>query len=388
MVNYDLILFGIFAALLVVFYFRNKKKIEFQGIVALYKTKLGLALSKKMVHKRERPFIILGYIGIVLGFIGMVFIFYTLVSGSLNVFFKPQAAPVVAPVLPFVKIPGLPPLLFTYWIISIFIVAVIHEFSHALLSVAHKVKVKSSGFAFFGPIPAAFVEPDEKQLAKRSKAAQLSVFAAGPFSNIITGILFFLIFAFLIAPYVASMANVNLAITDVVDGSPAFLAGLQKGQVIERMNSLEASPQNVSSVLATLKPNEILEIESSGKTYTLKTDKNPQNQSKGFIGISIEAKLEPKQETSKAYFSFMMWLRQLFFWLFALSLGIGLFNLLPLGPIDGGRMLLVGLGTFVKDENKTKRIFAFISFLSLLFILINLAPWLAKAFGFLGRIGG
>ena len=367
MVNYDLILFGIFAFLLVIFYFRNKKKI---------------------VRKREKLFIVLGYIGIVLGFIGMAFIFYTLASGSVNVFIKPEAAPVVAPVLPFVKIPGLPPLLFTYWIISIFIVAVIHEFSHALLSVAHKIKVKSSGFAFFGPIPAAFVEPDEKQLAKKSRAAQLSVFAAGPFSNIITGILFFLIFAFLIAPYVASMGNVNFEIADVVNGSPAFLSGLQKGQTIESMNGLDASPKNVSSVLASLEPNDILEIKSGGKTYTLKTDKNPQNQSKGFIGISIDAKLEPKRETSKAYFSFMMWLRQLFFWLFALSLGIGLFNLLPLGPIDGGRMLLVGLGSFMKDEKRAKKIFSFVSFVSLLLILINLAPWFAKAFGSIGRAIG
>jgi len=38
MVDYDLVLFGIFLVFLVGFYIKNKKKIEFQGLIALYKT--------------------------------------------------------------------------------------------------------------------------------------------------------------------------------------------------------------------------------------------------------------------------------------------------------------------------------------------------------------
>jgi len=79
--------------------------------------------------------------------------------------------------------------LFSYWILSIFLIAVIHEFSHGVVGRAWKLKIKSSGFAFLSilvpVIPAAFVEPDEKQTAKASARAQLGMLSAGPFSNVV-----------------------------------------------------------------------------------------------------------------------------------------------------------------------------------------------------------
>ena len=389
MVNYDLVLFGVFIVLLVAFYIKKRKKIQFQafGLIAMYRTKLGINLSKKIVRKSPAFFRYAGYIGIVVGFIGMILMFYILLRGSIDIFLNPEAAPVVAPVLPFVKIPGLPPLLFTYWILGIFVVAAIHEFSHALLSVAHKVKVKSSGFAFFGPIPAAFVEPDEKQLQKRSKSAQLSIFAAGPFANIITGIIFFVIFAFLLSPPILAIADVSLKISDVVEDSPAEVAGIEEGVIIQKINGIKTTRENIVSIISELKPDETLTIESPSKTFTLKTGKHPENETRGYIGISIETQLDAKEEGDKTKLNALIWIQRLFFWLFVLSLGIGLFNLLPLGPIDGGKMLFIALTYFSKNETVVKRIFTFISFISLLALIISFSPWIFKFFGFLGRIG-
>ena len=42
------------------------------------------------------------------------------------------------------------------------IVAIPHEFAHGIFARLNNLRVKSSGFALFGPILAAFVEPDEK----------------------------------------------------------------------------------------------------------------------------------------------------------------------------------------------------------------------------------
>ena len=42
----------------------------------------------------------------------------------------------------------------------------------------------------------------------------------------------------------------------------------------------------------------------------------------------------------------LIWFYGFLYWLYLLNLGIGLFNLVPLGPIDGGRMLLVALKKF------------------------------------------
>ncbi len=386
MVNYDYIVLGIFVILLIIFYFRNKKKIEFQGIVALYRTKLGTIFSKKVVSKSPTFWRYFGYFSIFLGFIGMILIFYFLLRGSLNLIINPDSQPMVAPVLPFIKIPGLPTLLFTYWIIGIFVVATIHEFSHALLSVTHKIKIKSSGFAFFGPLPAAFVEPDEKTLQKKNRIYQLSVFSAGPSANIITGVIFFLILGFVISPSILAIANVNFKIIDVAQESPAEIAGLENGMIIEKINDVEVTPEYLTQVLTELKPEQELEIESNNEIFYVQTIQDSKNESKGFIGISLESDLHAKENVNKYYFSTLLWVHQLFIWLFIFSLGIGLVNLLPLGPLDGGRMLFITIPLFTKNEKAVKRIFNLISFVSLLAILINFLPWIISFFQWLGKI--
>ena len=91
------------------------------------------------------------------------------------------------------KISYLPTFYFTYWIISIAIIAVGHEFAHGIFARLNKIRLKSTGFGFIGPLLAAFVEVDEKQMAKKPLKAQLSVLAAGSSANFILGVIFLLI---------------------------------------------------------------------------------------------------------------------------------------------------------------------------------------------------
>ncbi len=387
MVNYDFVLFGVFLALVVIFYIVKRKEIKFQGLMAIYRTKLGTVAAKKITAKYTKFFHYFGYVSIVIGFLGMIAIFYILFRGGLNLLLNPASQPVVAPVLPFITIPGLPTLLFTYWLIGIFVVAVIHEFSHALLCAAYKVKIKSSGFAFFGPLPAAFVEPDEKQLAKKKKTVQLAVLSAGSASNVVTGIIFLIVFAFILSPGIIAIANVNYKISDVVNGSPAEAAGLKEGMFVEKIASLDATPGNITKVFSLLKPGDNLTIQTSQQTFKIKAVQHPQNASRGFIGVSLETDLTAKKGSNASTLATLIWLQRLFLWLFILSLGIGIFNLLPLGPIDGGRMFMLALGYISKDENKVKKVFAAVSIISLMFILINLAPYLVKFFNWLISFG-
>jgi membrane-associated protease RseP (regulator of RpoE activity) len=114
----------------------------------------------------------------------------------------PQAIAAKAPpVLPFVpyapqifQVPGLPDFYFTQWIIIIIALAITHEFAHGIFAKLNGIKLKSTGFGFLGPIMLAFVEPDDKAMARKSKKAQLSVLSAGTFSNFVFGILFIILF--------------------------------------------------------------------------------------------------------------------------------------------------------------------------------------------------
>ena len=143
----------VFILVLCLLLYVYRKKLTIQKIifpflyVILYKTKIGLKFMDRMAKRFPKAIAFLGYFGIVVGFVGMVLIAYLLIQNLINIIMQPAAMTGVALVLPF-KIKGSFYVPFFYWIISIFIIAVVHEFSHGVVARVHNLKVKSSGLAF------------------------------------------------------------------------------------------------------------------------------------------------------------------------------------------------------------------------------------------------
>ncbi|MBT3865936.1 site-2 protease family protein [Candidatus Woesearchaeota archaeon] len=383
--NLDLTLALVFYALLVLYITKNKSKFEFHGkIVALYKTKLGLKLMDKIAKVCPRILKFLGYISIITGFIGMVLIFYWLFKGTFDLLFIAGAPPAVAPVLPGIKVmPGLPVLSFMHWIIAILIIATIHEFSHGIFARLYNIKVKSSGFALFGPILAAFVEPDEKQLSKKKKNVQLAVFSAGPFSNILTGFLFIAVMTFITLPLQAAVFDSDgITVNGILDGYPMQETDVEIPFTIIQFNGQEINDYNdFAESTVNLKPGDEAIVGTNKGDFSIVAAQNPENSSKGFIGVSnFMINRSPNEEVVAKYGAsvpqLVDWTHMLFFWLWVVSWGVGLFNLLPLGLVDGGRMLLTGLTFVTKNEKKAKKYWSIVSLVSVLLILINLAPYL------------
>ncbi|MFH1209382.1 MAG: site-2 protease family protein [archaeon] len=375
--NYDLIFAIIFYGLIYIYYLKHKDKFQIQGkIFALYKTKLGLKLMDKLSKVSPKLLRFIGKIGILIGFVGMFLIFYLLISGTIKLIFVPKAPPTVAPVLPGVSIPGLPILSFWHWIIAILIVAIIHEFSHGLFARLYNVKIKSSGFAFLGPILAAFVEPDEKVLNKRNKKQQLSIFAAGPFANIILAFLILLITQFIFYPINSSLTENNgLLIAAIEPNMPANMSNIEPGTIITGINDQRTFTTDsfISEISKT----------KEGSSITVNTNKGDYEvipvfiEGKPKLGVSLTESKDYKKNVPKFIQSSLVWIFELLFWLWVISLGIGLFNLLPLGPVDGGRMFLAGLMIFTNKE-KAHKIWKIVSIFCLLLIIINLLPYLFK----------
>lgn len=389
--NFDLLFAFLFYGLILLFYLKNKKKFKVQGkIFFLYPTQLGLKLMDKIAKTFPKTLRVLSYVSIFIGFTGMGYIFYILIKGTLSLLFVPSAAPAVAPVLPGVKIPGAPMLSFFHWIIAIFLVATVHEFSHGVFARLYNIKLKSSGFAFLGPILAAFVEPDEKQLSKVEKRKQLAVFSGGPFSNVIFGFLFFLLFSFATGPIEARMIDADgIIVNQVMEGYPAEQAGLEAPFVLKAVNGKEVLDFiNFSLVVSDIKPGDKISLATDKGSFEVFTVENPENKSKGFIGISgFDQKTKIKDSFQKEYgsnfYEVLHWFNLLVVWLFIINIGIGLFNLLPLGPVDGGRMFFVALLAIFKDDKKAKKVWNFVSMFCLLLIVINMLPWLSKLVMFL-----
>ncbi len=361
--NFDLIFALIFYGLLLLFYFKNKSKFARQGILLLYRTKVGIKLMDKF-SKHKLLLNILSYFSILIGFLGMFLILYILIRGTYSLIFIPDSPPVLAPVLPGIKIPGLPTLSFWHWIISIFIIAVIHEFAHGIYARLYKIKIKSSGFAFLGPILAAFVEPDEKVMKKVSNKKQLAIISAGPFVNIVFAFLILLFIQFIFFPFIFNSDGIT--VVNIEKDSPASLANLQPGIIIREVNNLEVTdPTQVVELIQSSQGKEMEFLTDRGEFFIKPVMKD----NKYYIGISVTHHVKPSLE----------WFYMLLYWLWVISFGIGLFNLLPLGPIDGGRIFYVAMLSFF-NEKKSMKLFKSISIFCLILIIINLMPYLIKLF--------
>ena len=201
---YDITFLVLFTLAVVIFLYKKRSNLKREGIMYLYKTKVGIKLIDYIGTKYKKTLTVLSYFSVISGYIlmlGMIYFLYMLLKIYL---FQPafvRQVPIfpLMPLVPYVpelfKIPFLPPFYFTYWIIAIAVIAVFHEFSHGIFAKRFGVKIKTTGFGFLGPFLAAFVEPDEKQMEKISKFKQIAILSAGTFANIILTILFLIILA-------------------------------------------------------------------------------------------------------------------------------------------------------------------------------------------------
>ncbi|MBS3152974.1 site-2 protease family protein [Candidatus Woesearchaeota archaeon] len=390
--NLDLILFLVFVILIFLFYLRHKKRFEIQsGVFALYRTKWGLSWMDLVAKKHPRFLKLLTFLGVLVGFVGMIAMTAILVKATLELLFVPEAPPALAPVLPGIKIaPGLPTLSFLHWIISLIIIAIIHEFSHGVVARLFNIKIKSSGFAFLGPIPAAFVEPDEKQMEKKSRKVQLGVLAAGSFSNILLGLMVIGI-AITLSPFTNGLLESNgVFIVNLEEGGPLNLSGVSVGENILKINELDVGTvSELSGILTDANPGDEIVLETDKGVYNVLLG---ENEEKAYLGVSLSAaEISYTEQALDKYgrglLDLISWFTQLLFWLWIINIGVGLFNLLPLGPIDGGRMLVVGLTYFMSKENATK-VWKAVSFFLLFLLIINLLPWFIRLFNYLMTLFG
>ena len=476
--DYQLIAAIIFILFLIIFLYVKRKQIQIEKILfpflymILYRTKLGLKHMESLAKKYPKILKAAAIAGIFVGFAGMAFIACLIVDNIIKMFLVPGTTAGVMLVLPF-KLKGVFYVPFFYWIITIFIIAGIHEFSHGVIARAYGIKIKSSGFAFLSIlapiIPAAFVEPEDssdeeianyyarklkrnkklandknlnikikeaisaaiknlktektikikaelpnkkteeiiftiragevkkikKQLEKKGQKAlndapkkeQMGVFAAGPFSNVILAVLVLLLLKFAFYPIVMSMNEPNgMLITELQQNGTIHQTNLEAGDIITGINN--ASTLNYANFTAQLlshKPGETVTLNTNKGDFDVKLETSPVNSSVPYLGIVPDQNTEIKEQYKNSSWlnEGLLWFAGnpyklsiwtsfgLLGWIYLLSLGIGLFNLLPLGPVDGGRMLLALLEKYTKSE-RAHKIWKWISIAFLLIVLVLL----------------
>jgi membrane-associated protease RseP (regulator of RpoE activity) len=357
---------------LIVYFNRHKLSFHRFGIfyAAMYRTKTGLSTMDKLARKYKHVFEMLAPWIIGLGFIGMALVTVDL-ARSLIMVLTDTASPTVGVVLPF-KAKGVFYVPFFYWIISIFVILILHEGMHGVMARVYGLKVKNSGLVVLGAliplIPGAFVEPDEKKLIAAPRKQQLAVYAAGPVMNIVTGLILMLLMFTVITPFTNTFySNDGVVVTDLMDGNPpAEQAGIDVGEKITHINGQAISDtEDFSAALKETSPGDVVNVITSNAIYEVELGTNPSNQ-KAWLGVFVD---QPLKAPTWATYT-VLWIKDLIFWLYLLSLGVGLFNLIPLGPVDGGRMFLTMLQG-VTHQHRANTIWKSVSFVLLGILITN-----------------
>lgn len=287
-------------------------------------------------------------LGIVVAFGAMIFITWTLVSTLPTVFDTPS----VSIVIPGVEMPGssiyIP---FVYGLIALATVLVVHEFSHGIQSVGEKISIKSIGLLLFAIIPGAFVEPDEEELKNAKRSSRLRVYAAGSVANITLALIAMLLLSLISMGIPAFFDENGIEIDRIVTDSPSD-GILKEGMIIESINNEKVNDsESYVNIVGSFHPGDNVSVQTDQGTYNVVLDKNPNNESVGFFGIQASKHFEMINDSLGPIPWVLFELLELFQWVAMLNLGIGLFNLLPLKPLDGGYMLEILLSYKLSEEH-------------------------------------
>jgi len=318
-------------------------------------------------------------LGILISFGAMIIVSYLLLS-SLSTITETTS---VSLVIPGVDIPGSPIFIpFVYGIIALATVIIVHEFAHGILARREKVTIKSIGLLLFAILPGAFVEPEEDEIKNIKKIPRMRIYAAGSIANFSLAIVAFLIFL-LITSFVipATFEENGFEIDRVISGTPAHNV-LKPGMIMNSINGHNVSDaESYSKAVSTLKPGEMVVVVTNQGTYNFTAGTNPNNKSLGYMGVKAIKNLVVKSDVSNIFGDQLPWawfyLREMFKWIFFLNFAVGLFNILPMKPLDGGH-LLENLLRYALPDNIVNPVITVLSYFFIFVIAISLIAGLGN----------
>ncbi|KAH7948335.1 hypothetical protein HPB52_020605 [Rhipicephalus sanguineus] len=100
-----------------------------------------------------------------------------------------------------------------YYIATLIVCSIFHEFGHALAAVRENVRIQGCGFFVLGIFPGAFVDLPKDQVSVLSPWRQLKIYCAGVWHNIVAALLALLLLfgnKYLLAPFYAENSGVSV----------------------------------------------------------------------------------------------------------------------------------------------------------------------------------
>jgi len=283
-------------------------------------------------------------------------------------------------------IPGLNPYLpWTYGWIALVVTIIIHEAGHGIVARVYNVKVESTGLLLILGFPiGAFVNIAQEELSRTPLKQKSAILTAGPLNNMIIALvcLFALYFiASSLTPIQThNVPQYGVVVIGVGDHSLAGSIGLSKGDIVETVAGQKV--HNTDDLLKTLKSNlgntvRIMWQDASGHRITRSVTLPESVQANhGVLGVTITNGVpDPVQVLNKYKDAFTFHsnpiillfpptivqevvpysdlmapkyhsntlgpafpaVANMIFWLMFFNFNVGIFNALPIGPLDGGQ---------------------------------------------------
>ena len=393
-VNPRLIFLIVFVTVLAALLYRDREKVQRQSILFYRRTKHGVDTIDKIAKAMPRFWNFYGWTGVVFGVLTVPFILYSVILSFSQMITTNGASggpSFIAPGLSGQTTlqSGVSFIPVEYWIIGVGILMVVHEMSHGIVARAEDMEINSVGWIVLGIIPGAFVEPkgenmlpdpdaDEEEESEDeddseepeeeedeelgggmwdqgSWTSQLKVLTAGSFANYVTAVVFALIalFAFV---NVAQPTGIQYS---VQEDYPAMQAGMDNGTIYEIDDERVRYSGDISSLFEGYEPGDTLTVNSSEGVYNVALDERNgsaymgvyMRQNEGLLPTfsdMVNNNREIKPEFSQ-FRGLISWGLGLFQTVALLNFLIGMFNLLPVKPLDGGQMVNTVLERFYPD---------------------------------------
>jgi membrane-associated protease RseP (regulator of RpoE activity) len=289
-------------------------------------------------------------------------------------------------------IPGLNPLLpWTYGWIALVVTIVIHEAGHGIVARVYNAKVESTGLVLLLIFPiGAFVNIQREELEKTPLRRKCSILTAGPLNNMILAAVSLIALYFVVSnlsPLPGSGENPGVRVASIRPGSLAEDLGITQRSTIQSIDGKEIiSLSDVGEALRSSEGETIDVIWKDGKgNFFTKSGRNEN----GLLGVTItpvgspsetldnykKAFLDPRgylflltpptlegpfpvpysesmapDYESELFGPYFPVISNLLFWLWFINFNVGIFNALPIGPLDGGQLY----GSLI--ENKLKSV--------------------------------
>ncbi len=329
----------VFFAIVAILVYFDRKNIEFHSGLIIRRWTRGKEILDNFVSKHKKFVLYVGNFAVLVGLIASIAGFLLLLRFTFSL---ERMFGLVLPTAGGFQYPG--PVLsipFWYWFVGVFVIIFSHETMHAVFSRLENVRIKNYGVLLLLVLPiGAFVDPDMRQVVKLKFMKKLRIFVAGSFGNFVVGALVVLILIASLRGSEFLIKDIGVKFESTINGTPADVVGLS-GTIIQLNNYTIKNRIDFRDVLNKTKIGDNVTIVTTDGVFKLQTIEHPDIPGRAYIGISNTGEVYEYKNIFSGVVSdsvvngFFVWVR-LLSWLMLLNFGVGIANLLPMKPFDGG----------------------------------------------------